>query len=128
MTNNVLAAWDHFHDWYLDSLIFGPNVEPRTLTLGLYLGERRVAVTFEGVTCVSVERVGLLNIVYGIHVIPPTDAKYARASDVLERGERLTQRRAALLMFVYSTLGAELAIECDSLTVQKADRESEASI
>lgn len=119
MTDNVLASWNYFHDWSLDSVAIGPNVEPRTLTLGLYLGDRRAVVTFEGVTCVSVERLGLLNIVYGIYIVRPDDTKYARASAALERGERLTHRRAALLVFVYSTLGAELAIECDSLAVQE---------
>ncbi|WP_322034203.1 hypothetical protein [Paraburkholderia sp. J76] len=119
MTDNVLTAWNHFHDWFMDSVAIGPNVEPRTVTLGLHLGNKRTAVTFEGVTCVTVEHLGLLNIVYGIHIVPPNDTKYARVSAVLGRGERLTHRRAALLVFVYSTLGAELAIECDSLAVRE---------
>ncbi|MBC8736330.1 hypothetical protein F6X40_05690 [Paraburkholderia sp. UCT31] len=71
-------------------------------------------VTFNGVTCVSVEHLGLLNIVYGIHIVAPDDAKHAR-------GERLTDKKAALLAFIYSTLGAELAIECDSLEVRETD-------
>lgn len=121
MTDELLKAWGYFHDWSLDSVTVGPNAEPRVLTLGLYIGERRVAVTFSGVTCVSVKQFGLLNIVYGIHVIAPGDTKHARASAVLEAGERLTQRRAALLVFVYSTLGAELAIECDSLEVRETE-------
>ncbi|HEV3430533.1 MAG TPA: hypothetical protein VG320_21860 [Paraburkholderia sp.] len=119
MTDNLLASWNYFHDWSLDSVATGPNVEPRTLTLGLYLCGRRVSVTFEGATCVCVERLGLLNIVYGIHIVQPDDTKYARVSAMLERGERLTQRRATLLVFVYSTLSAELAIECDSLAVRE---------
>jgi hypothetical protein len=118
MTERVLKAWGYFHDWYLDSVATSPNAEPRELTLGLYLDNRRVTVAFSGVTCVSVEHLGLLNIIYGIHVIEPGDVKYARASAVLETGERLTRRRAALLVFVYSTVGAELAIECDSLEVR----------
>lgn len=117
MTEEALKAWGYFHDWYLDSVTVGPNAEPRALALGLYLDNRRASVTFNGVTCVSVEHLGLLNIVYGIHVVAPGDAKHARAYAVLETGERLTRRRAALLVFVYSTLGAELAIECDSLEV-----------
>ncbi|SMG35698.1 hypothetical protein [Paraburkholderia susongensis] len=121
MTDNVLAVWNHFHDWYLDSVAIGPNVEPRTLTLGLYLRDRRAAVTFEGVTCVCVEDLGMLNIVNGIHIVRLTDAKYAHARAVLERGERLTHRKAGVLMFVYSTLGAELAIECDSLVVREVN-------
>ncbi|WP_235024672.1 hypothetical protein [Caballeronia arvi] len=117
MTEEALKTWGYFHDWYLHNVTIGPNAEPRTLTLGLQLGSRNAVVTFNGVTCLSVERLGLLNIVYGIHFVAPDDAKYARASAVLEAGERLTNRKAALLAFVYSTLGAELAIECDSLEV-----------
>jgi hypothetical protein len=121
MTDELLKAWGYFHDWSLDSVTVGPNAEPRALTLGLYIGDRRVAVKFSGVTCVSVAHFGLLNIVYGIHVVAPGDTKYARASAVLETGERLTHRRAALLVFVYSTLGAELAIECDSLEIREIE-------
>ncbi|CAM2177685.1 conserved hypothetical protein [Paraburkholderia sacchari] len=119
MSEERLKAWGYFHDWCLDSVTVGPNADPRELTLGLYVGNRRAAVTFSGVTCVSVEHFGLLNIVYGIHIVPPADSKYARASAVLERGERLSPRKAALLAFVYSTLGAEIAIECDSVVAQE---------
>jgi hypothetical protein len=63
----------------------------------------------------------LLNIVYGIHVIAPDDAKYERACRVLAAGERLTDRKANSLAFVYSTLGAELAIECDSVDARVFD-------
>jgi len=121
MTEEVLKAWGYFHDWYLDSVTVGPNAEPRELMLGLHLGSRCAEVTFNGVTCVSLERLGLLNIVYGIHIVEPDDARHARASAVLRAGERLTDRKGALLAFVYSTLGAELAIECDSLEVHASD-------
>jgi hypothetical protein len=121
MTEEVLKAWGYFHDWYLDSVTIGPNAEPRMMMLGLHLGGKRAVVRFNGVTCISVECLGLLNIVYGIHIVAPGAAKYAQASAVLEAGERLTDRRAALLAFVYSTLGAEFAIECDSLEVQAID-------
>ncbi|CAL8474580.1 hypothetical protein [Caballeronia sp. S22] len=115
MNDEALQTWNYFHDWYLDSLSIGPNIEPRTFALGLHLESRRAVVTFNGATCVAVDRLGLLNIVYGIHVISPEDAKYERACRVLATGERLTNRKANTLAFVYSTLGAELAIECDSV-------------
>jgi hypothetical protein len=128
MTEELLQAWGYFHDWYLDSVTIGPNTEPRRLTLGLHRGDKRAVVTFNGVTCVSVENLGLLNIVYGIHIVPPGDAKYAQASAALDAGERLTNRRAVLLAFVYSTLGAEFAIECDSLEVQAIDGRAPGSL
>jgi hypothetical protein len=121
MTEEILKTWGYFHDWYLDSVTIGPNAEPRALTLGLHLDTRHAVVRFNGVTCVSVEHLGLLNIVYGIHIVAPDDAKYRRARAVLEAGERLTDRKAALLAFLYSTVGAELAIECDSLDVHATE-------
>jgi hypothetical protein len=128
MTEELLQTWGYFHDWYLDSVTIGPNAEPRMLMLGLHLGDKCAVVTFKGVTCVSVENLGLLNIVYGIHIIPPGDAKYAQACAALDAGERLTDRRAGLLAFVYSTLGAEFAIECDSLEVQAIDGRAHGSL
>jgi hypothetical protein len=41
----------------LQQFIFavGPNQEPRTLTLVLYLGDKRATVTFEGVNCAHLQ-------------------------------------------------------------------------
>ncbi|WP_459622970.1 hypothetical protein [Burkholderia sp. 3C] len=114
-----LEQFGHFHDWYLDTVTVGPN-EPRTLTLGLYLGNRRATLTFEGVTCVCLENWGLLNIVYSIRLLRPDDERFAQARTVLARGERLTDRRAASLVYLYATLGAEIAIELDSIRIDPA--------
>jgi hypothetical protein len=113
----ALEDWSHFHDWYLDSVAIGPNEEPRKLTLGLYLGNRRATVTLEGVTCFQLDRFGLLNIVYGLRLVKPTDQDYARVMVQLGKGERLSDRRAASVAYLYSSLGAELAIEFDSLQI-----------
>jgi hypothetical protein len=99
MKDEALQTWGYVHDWYLDSLTIGPNVEPRTLALGLYLGSRRAVVTFNGATRVAVDRLGLLNIAFGIHVISPDDAKYERACRILATGERITDRKADTLAF-----------------------------
>jgi hypothetical protein len=120
MTETKLAEWNHFHDWYLDRITIGPNEEPRALTLGLYLGNERANVTFEGVTCLSLENLGLLNIVYSIRIVEASDKNYDYVSAVLNKGERLSTHKAAKVAFMYSSLGAELAIEFDALEIQAA--------
>lgn len=120
MTEATLTEWNHFHDWYVDRIAVGPNAEPRTLTLGLYLGTERASATFEGVTCFSLEHLGLLNIVYSIRIVEATDKNYEYVSAALNRGERLSTRKAAKIAFMYSSLGAELAIEFDSLHIESS--------
>ncbi|MFC0399143.1 hypothetical protein [Paraburkholderia rhizosphaerae] len=114
----MLAKWNKFHDWYLDRLTLGPNEEPRELILGLYRGNERVDVTFEGVTCFNLEHLGLLNIVYGIKIIEEVDKNYEVVIASLNKGERLSMRKGATVAFMYSSLGAELAIEFDSLRIE----------
>ncbi|CAG9195691.1 hypothetical protein [Burkholderia vietnamiensis] len=116
-TTATLDDSGHFHDWYLDIVAIGPNEEPRTLTLGLYLGNRRATVTFEGVTCFQLDRLGLLNIVYSLRLMNPADHDYARVSAQLAKGERLSGRRGANIAYLYSSLGAELAVEFDALKI-----------
>ncbi len=117
MTEATLTTWNHFHDWYLDQIVVGPNKEPRALTLGLYLQGVRVTVTFEGVTCCSLENFGLLNIVYSLRIVDPADKNYDQVIAILNKGERLSEREGSQVAFMYSSLGAELAIEFDSLSV-----------
>lgn len=117
MTEATLMTWNHFHDWYLDQIVVGPNEEPRILTLGLYLGDVRATVTFVDVTCCSLENLGLLNIVYSLRIVDQTDRDYDRVIAVLNKGERLSKRKASQIAFMYSTLGAEFAIEFDSLCI-----------
>jgi len=120
MANSTLTKWNNFHDWYLDRLALGPNVESPELVLGLYLGNERVGVTFEGVTCFNLECFGLLNIVYSIKIIEESDKNYESVIAVLNKGERLSTQKGAKLAFLYSSLGAELAIEFDSLRIESA--------
>jgi hypothetical protein len=118
MTNTEAPErFGHFHDWYLDIVATGPNSEPRTLTLGLYRGSERATVTFEGVTCFWLEGMGLLNIVFKI-VLPQRGSEdHSIALKALAKGERLSDRRASQVAYLYSTLGAELAVDFDSLSI-----------
>ena len=120
MTEAKLTEWNHFHDWYLDRVSIGPNAEPRELTLRLHLEDKRASVTFEGVTCFSLEGLGLLNIVYSIRIVEATGKNYDDVSAALNKGERLSKRKGANLAFMYASLGAELAIEFDSLRIESA--------
>jgi hypothetical protein len=113
-----LEKFGHFHDWYLDIVATGPNREPRTLTLGLYLDDKRATVTFEGVTCVHLENWGLLNIVYAIRLLRPDDEGYIRARDILAKTERLSDLNGANVAYMYATLGAEIAVEFGSLRIE----------
>ncbi|MDR5736515.1 MULTISPECIES: hypothetical protein [unclassified Caballeronia] len=115
MSIDLLNRWRHFHDWYLDSIKVGPE----TIALGLYKQEERATLTFGGVTCVVLEGLGLLNIVFSIETLTPGNANYDRVRALLENGERLTDRTGNCTAFLYSTLGAELAIEFDSLAVER---------
>jgi hypothetical protein len=119
MTETTLATWNHFHDWYLDSIHIGPNQEPRTLALGFYLGTVRATVTLDGVTCCSVDGLGLLNIVYSLRIIDASNKNYDSVIAALNKGERLSKRKGSQVAFMYSSLGAELAIEFDSLSVTR---------
>jgi hypothetical protein len=118
MEYSTLAKWNNFHDWYLDRLALGPNEEPRELILGLYLGDERASVTFEGVTCFNLECLGLLNIVYSIKIIDAADKNYEAVRAALNKVERLSTRKGAKVAFMYSSLGAELAVEFDSLRIE----------
>ncbi len=118
MSENQLAKWNHFHDWYLDQITIGPNEEPRTITLGLYLGSERANVVFKGVTCFCLENLGLLNIVYSIRMVEPNDKNYEYMNAVLSKGERLSKCKGERTVFMYSSLGAELAVEFESLEVE----------
>ncbi|MCC8396237.1 hypothetical protein LJ656_26975 [Paraburkholderia sp. MMS20-SJTR3] len=118
MTANTVTEWNHFHDWYLDSISVGPDVESCALTLGLYFDSKRVAVTFEGVTCMHLDGFGPQNIVYSIRPIEPGETNYDATMVALSKAERLVGRKAQKLVFMYASLGAELAVEFDSLTVR----------
>lgn len=113
----TLNDWNHLHDWYLDSVTIGPNEEPRTLTLGLYLDDRRATVAFDGVTCFHLNGFGLLNIVYGLRLTSPADHDHEQVMAQLGKGERLSDRKGANVAYMYSSLGAELAVEFDSLQI-----------
>lgn len=119
MIETTLEEWGHFHDWYLDTLAVGRSPEPGLVQISLYRGQQQATVIFQGVTGLHVSGFGLLNIVNGLRLVGIGEQDYGRLMAALDRGDRLSKRRAKNVVCLYSTLGAEIVLECDSLTVVK---------
>jgi hypothetical protein len=117
----ALKQFDHFHDWYLDVIATskegGANT-PNTLTLGLYDQKRRATVTFCGVTRASIVDGGLLNIVSAIEILRPVHIAYPTAMEQLSQSAHFGKHRASQIAYVFSTIGAEIAVEFDSLKIE----------
>jgi hypothetical protein len=118
----ALERFGCFHDWYLDIISTRNDVDPRvpdTFILGLFDRERRATITFRGVTRVGIENGGLLNIVNAIETVRPGSEPYKRAMALLERSAH-GERRAEYVAYLFSTVGAEIAVEFDSLRIESA--------
>ncbi|NML33414.1 hypothetical protein [Paraburkholderia antibiotica] len=111
-----LKAFNHFHDWYIDT--FHVSTERETLRLGLYQQDRRASVSFVGMNRCVLENIGLLNIVYGINVLEPGTARWEKAQRVLAKAQRWTDSKPASVAQIVSTCGAELVIEFDLLEIE----------
>ncbi|MBC8724893.1 hypothetical protein OKW38_004714 [Paraburkholderia sp. MM5496-R1] len=117
---DALEQFGGFHDWYLDAIATskeGGADTPNVLTLGLYDESRRATVTFLGVTRASIVDGGLLNIVNSIEVLKPGDEAYAAAIEVLKKSAHFGKRRADHIAYVFSTVGAEIAVEFETLEI-----------
>lgn len=113
-----LKTFNHFHDWYIDT--FHVSKERETLTLGLYLQDRRASVSFVGMNRCVLENLGLQNIVYGIEVLEPGTPRYEKAQRILARAERWTDNKPSQVAQIFSTCGADLIVEFDSLEIESS--------
>jgi hypothetical protein len=117
---DALEQFGDFHDWYLDAIATskdgGANT-PNALTLGLYDQSRRATITFRGVTRASIIDGGLLNIVNSIEMLKPGNEAYPTAMAILEKSAHFGKRRADHVAYVFATVGAEIAIEFDTLEI-----------
>lgn len=122
MTNtDALEQFGSFHDWYIDVIATskeGGTSTPNALTLGLYDQKRRATVTFHGVTRASIVDGGLLNIVNSIEVLKPGDEAYPAAVEMLKKSAHFGKRYADNIAYVFSTVGAEIAVEFDSIKIE----------
>jgi hypothetical protein len=73
-----------------------------------------------GVTRVGIENGGLLNIVNAIETVSPGSEPYKRSQALLARSAH-DHRRAEYVIYLFSTVGAEIAIEFDSLRVESIE-------
>jgi len=118
---DALKQFDRFHDWYLDVIATskdGGAKTPNTLTLGLYDQDQRATVTFCGVTRASFIDGGLLNIVNAIELLQPDNAAYPAAMQLLKNSPHFGKRHGNHIAYVFSTIGAEIAIEFDSIEIE----------
>jgi len=116
----TLEKFNHFHDWYLDTIAIQGEADPEvpdTVTLGLFDQHRRATIVFRGVTRVGIENGGLLNIVNAIETVSPGSEPYEQAQALLARSAH-DQRRAEHVVYLFSTVGAEIAVEFDSSRVE----------
>lgn len=119
----TLEKFNHFHDWYLDTIAIQGKADPKvpdTVTLGLFDQHRRATIVFRRVTRVGIENGGLLNIVNAIETVSPGSEPYKRAQALLALSAH-DHQRAEHVVYLFSTVGAEIAVEFDSLHIESID-------
>ena len=118
---NDLKAFNQFHDWYLDTIHV--SKESETLTLGLYLQERRALLSFIGINRCALQDFGLQNIVYRIETLNPGSPQYETAQQILAKAQRWTDSHPSNFARLFSTCGAEVIVEFNSIeiTMESAD-------
>lgn len=112
---DTLKTFNHFHDWYMDTVHI--STEREALTLSMYLQDQRASVSFVGINRCVFENLGLQNIVYGIEVLEEGTGRYESAQRRLDKAERWTDNKPSKLAQLFSTCGAELIVEFDSLEI-----------
>ncbi|WP_233886048.1 hypothetical protein [Paraburkholderia flagellata] len=110
-----LKAFNQFHDWYLDTIHV--SKESETLMLGLYLQEQRALVSFIGMNRCALQDFGLQNIVYRIEVLNPGTSQYEKAQQILAKAQRWTDSQPGKIARLFSTCGAEIIVEFDSIEI-----------
>lgn len=118
--DDLLDRHGHFHDWYLETIIIRGEVRPKvpdTLILGLFDEDRRAILTFRGVSRIGIENAGVLNIVYAIDLIKPNSEAFDQARKLLAVSSR-EPHEGKSVVYLYSTIGAEIAVEFDSMSVE----------
>lgn len=90
---DTLKAFNYFHDWYVDT--FNVSKERETLTLGLYLEDRRASVSFVGMNrCVLTKS---------------RSSKHRNGIEILEPG---TQRYSFFQRAVQNLLSSSTYLKC----------------
>ncbi|MDR5754292.1 MULTISPECIES: hypothetical protein [unclassified Caballeronia] len=117
--SDQLSEHGHFHDWYLEAIIIRGTANrrvPDTLVLGLFESEREATITFSGVTRLGIEDGGALNIVNAIEVVESNSQAFQQAQSLLAKSAH-DKRKGNYTVYLYSTVGAEIAVEFDSMNI-----------
>ncbi|SAK59510.1 hypothetical protein AWB82_02673 [Caballeronia glebae] len=122
MTNihKRLESFDFFHDWHVDAIALHSDDDPDcpdTLVLKMRLVDRRVIVTFHGMTRLGIEGGGTVNIVLSLEPVKP-DTETERLAAKLFENSLKSKRVADNAVILYPTAGFAIAVEFDTLTVE----------
>jgi hypothetical protein len=116
----ISNIYGNFHDWFLESIVVRGSDDPRvpdTLILGLRDDTRgSVEIIFSGMTRAGIENGGALNIVNALEIVEPGEDGFELAQSLLARSAH-GKRKARLVAYLYATVGAEIAVEFDRVTV-----------
>ncbi|WP_250455411.1 hypothetical protein [Caballeronia sp. ATUFL_M2_KS44] len=120
----TLESFDFFHDWHVDAIALHSDNDPDcpdTLVLRLRQVNRRVIVTFRGMTRLGIEGGGTVNIVLSLEPVKPGTETERLAAKLFENSLK-AKRTADNTVILYPTAGFAIAVEFDSLTVEADDR------
>jgi hypothetical protein len=116
----TLESFDFFHDWHVDAIALHSDEDadcPDTLVLKLRLVNRRVIVTFHGMTRLGIDGGGTVNIVLSLEPVQP-DTETERLAAKLFKNSLKGSRVADNTVILYPTAGFAIAVEFDTLIVE----------
>ncbi|WP_321909871.1 MULTISPECIES: hypothetical protein [unclassified Paraburkholderia] len=119
MTDTILTAWNHFHDWYLRGVSADMNAGIVELTLMFDDRKTRARVLFKGVSRCLMNDFLIQNIIYNAKILTDYSVEeYARALGMLEKSYfgKENHNPKPIAMFT-ATLGAEILVEFDTFDV-----------
>ncbi|KXU87329.1 hypothetical protein CR51_35445 [Caballeronia megalochromosomata] len=116
----ISNLYGNFHDWLLERIIVRGSENrrhPDTLILGLFDDQEGfVSATFNGMTRLGIEGGGALNIVNCLEIVEPDADAFDLAQTLLSKSAH-GERRGRYVAYLYSTVGAEIAVEFDEVTI-----------
>ena len=115
----ISDLYGNFHDWFLETIIVRGSTNPRrpdTLVLGLFDDQTCVSVTFDGMSRAGFKGGGALNIVNCLEIVEPNTDGFALAQSLLSESAH-GKHSGRYVAYLYSTVGAEIAVEFDSVTI-----------
>lgn len=111
-----LQTFNHVHDWHVDGIRVskereGADVEPVS-------ARPTVSLSFVGMNRCAFENPGLQNIVYGLEILELGTPRHEKAQHILATAQRCTDKKPSRIAQTFSTCGAELVAEVESLEIE----------